>query len=185
MANELTKNNNDGSTGSLGGSTGSNNVTLTKEQWVEIQNLISKYKSAFGVEKPKRVLERTASVRFHNGKPVVKVDNVRQEMKNGKSTMVFDIYLIDDPKPITVEYLPFLNDSEQVTVKILNQHATEQITSAGEITARNPDPAHIKDWRGDRVELEVKKITYIADVEVENGIYAGLKFQIPTLALNM
>ena len=87
-------------------------VQIPKSQLEGILADIEKLKKGPVYEKPRRVTERIARLRFFNGKPVVWYGNVR-EIRNdklGKFIAFMDIKVLGVKDLIEVEYLKFLTE---------------------------------------------------------------------------
>ena len=104
-----------------------------------------------------------------------------------------DITLLGEDKPKQVNYLDFLNASDdfqgsRVNVEIKKQEAKEVVTSQGSGRTQNPDEANIsgknKNWRSEDTEFEVVSFEYTCDVEILDGELAGQSFTIPGNCLN-
>lgn len=161
-----------------------NVVTITTQQWQEVLNRLARAEQRGVVEKPKRITEHTATLRFCNDKAVVGFDNFREVMEEGRRIGYFDLTL-EDGEVLTVPYLEFLNEGNGEKVKIVSQKAHEQVKSFGTVRAINPDPKNQKTWDGGMIDLEVTTVTYQAEVEVIEGPHAGKKISVPTAALNV
>lgn len=165
-------------------------VQLTTEQWTEIMNRLDRAEQGSkGLQKPVRVTEHTAMVRFFNDKPVIKTSNYRERQVEGKWIAFFDLYLLGEDKPTNVEYIKFLNveleGAGTEKVKIIKQTATSHVKNYGQMTAVNPDPFNNKKFVGDMIDLDATSTTYVAEVEVcDDQLHAGLKFEIDTKSLN-
>ena len=156
---------------------------------IQLDALVSRLeileKRGQGIVKPKRVTERVASLRFHEGKPVVWYGNVREkkDKDTGKLVAWMDIKLFEREEPAslqTVEYLAFLNEHNSVQVKIVSKKMTEFRESAGVITTVNPDPAKIsgKSFQPQEVDAEVVRREYTSEVEVLEGPHKGELFTV-------
>ncbi len=163
----------------------SETITITRDQLKAfVQDEVAK---AIGskIEKPKRVTDRVAVIRIHEGKPVVSLNKVRERLVDGRQVAFCKIQTLGSPEEIEVGYLDFLNEAEKANVKILSQKATESVKSYGTIKAINPDPMNIKEWNGGNVDLEVTSVQYQAEIEVIDGDLAGQKYSVPTSCLNI
>lgn len=163
-------------------------VQLTKSQFDSIMADLSALKNRGAVKKPKRVTEHTATLRFHNDKPVVWYGNIRElkDKDTGRLVAWMDIKVLGSEKVINVPYLEFLNGNNRVQVKILKQTAEEIVKSFGNFRAENPDPAQIsnRNWRANEVEEEVRSYKYTSVVEVIDGEHTGEQYTISNDALN-
>ncbi len=166
----------------------SETITISKGQLQAfVQDAVAK---AMGskVEKPSRVKEHTAVVRYLDGQPVIKIAGLKERKVDGKNIGYINVTLLDGIVK-EVEYLPFLNETERMHVKILSQKAEQHITSGNmgnTVYAENPNPYEIKNFTSREIELEVVSYTYEANVEVTTeGEYLGNKFTIDTAFLNI
>ena len=163
-------------------------VQVPKKDWDGLLADMAALKNKRAPQKFKRITERTATIRFHEGKPVVWMGNVRdiKDPTNGKLVGFFDIKTFGSDKAETVNYLEFLNATNYFQVKILSQKAQEVEQSGGEFIPENPDPAKIasKSWSSGQVESVVRSYVYTAEVEVVDGPDAGKTFTVPSTALN-
>lgn len=160
-------------------------ITITKDQLSAfVQDEVAKALGA-KIEKPKRVTEHTAYIRFFEDQPVVGLANVRERLLDGKKVGFVDLNLLDGSVR-NVEYLNFLNESERETVSIIKQNAKQHVKNYGTVRAINPDPYNQKTWNGGMIDLEVTSYTYQADVEViSDGKRKGEKYSVSTEALNI
>lgn len=167
-------------------------VTLTRGQLDGILAELSNLKSRGATKKPKRVTDRTATLRFHEGKPVITYGQVREvkDPTTGRMVSYMEIETKSEEGPVkaTVGYLEFLNSANSYQVSIKSQKAEEVIQSLGTFQAQNPDEAKVgssaKGWRSREVENEVKTFRYIVDIEVLEGEYKGLTLTVSAEALN-
>ena len=174
-------------------------VTLTKGQLKGILSELDSLKNRGMIQKPKRVTEHYARLRYHEGKPVVWYGNVREKKDHdsGKFVTWMDIKLFEDPKAIPVLYLDFLNSrndyaNNAVQVAIKKQEVEEKIESLGRRQAENPNPATDpstgrpldSNWRPFEVEMEVTSREYTATIEVLEGSDRGKTFVLPSSCLN-
>lgn len=163
-------------------------VTMTEEQFQGLMQRIESVEIGKGIRKPKRVTEREATVRFYEGKPVIKYSNFKEKLEEGKRVGYIDITLYGEDKPVTVQYLNFLNNENNVVkVKILSQKAEEITEVQGKVRSRNPDEAGISSkspWQSNEVDLEVISYKYQVEVEVLDGEFKGQKYTFDAAALN-
>jgi len=167
------------------------NISIPKEQLDGLLARLDKLESANkGYERAKRVTDRVANVRFHNGMPVIGYGNYK-EIKD-KETLKFvgyiDLTLLDvksDKTSVeTVPYLEFLKQSNFSLVQIIKQTPNERVISHGFGTTINPNPHFDRKFESGPVEYLETKVEYVSDVEVLEGEFKGLKFSIPNNALN-
>lgn len=161
-------------------------VTITKGQLDGLLARLENLEVGRGIKKPKRVTEHEAYLRFYKEKPVVKLSNHKEMCDNfGKIRGFVDLTLLGADKPEIAEYLPFLNESNQVKVKILSQKAEEVVITQGKTRAQNPDPLNDKKFESGEIDLEVTSYQYTAEVEVIEGEHMGEKYTLDTRALNI
>lgn len=161
-------------------------VQITKGQLEGILAELDNLRKGQKLEKPKRVTDRVARLRFHNGKPVVWYGNVREikDNLNGKLVSFMDIKTLKSEELEKVEYLAFLNSNNAVNVSIKEQRAEKIIESQGKTLARNPNPHFNKKFEEFEYEEEVVSYQYEATVEVLEGEHKGEIFEVPTKCLN-
>ena len=161
-------------------------VTITRGQLDGILAELANLKKGQRFEKPKRVTEHTAYVRYEDDKPVVKYGQVkeRKDQSTGKMVAYMNVILAGVKEPKEVEYLAFLNSANQTQVKIISQNREECREVNGVMTAQNPDPHSNKSFQPREIELEVISRKYTATVEVLEGAHKGERFDISTSALN-
>lgn len=163
-------------------------VTMTQEQLSALLGRIANLESGQRVVKPTRVSDRTAVLRFYNGKPVVGLRGYREildETNNRVAVITLDLFGGDNLESVEVPYLSFLNEGNGEKVKIVKQEAQKHVKSDGQVRAVNPDPMNQKTWEGGLIDLEVVSYTYKADVEVIEGPHAGEKYTVPAECLNL
>lgn len=164
-------------------------VQVPKKEWDGLLADMAALKNKRAPQKVKRVTDRTATMRFHEGKPVVWIGNVRdiKDATNGRLVGFCDLKLFGGEKPVTVNYLEFLNSFNYFPVNIKKQTAHEVEQNSGEFTPENPDPAKIatKSFSAGQVENVVRSYTYTAEVEVTDGPDAGKTFTVPSTCLNI
>ncbi len=158
-------------------------MTITKGQWEALLHEVANLRSGTKVEKPKRVTDHTATLRFYGDKPVVKFSNFQEPLVDGRRVGFVDLTL-EDGEVVAVEYLAFLNEGNGEKVKIISQKATESVKNYGTVRAVNPDPKNQKTWDGGMIDLEVTSVSYQAEVEVIDGPHEGKKYSVPTTCLN-
>lgn len=136
----------------------------------------------------KRVTERIARLRFHEGKPVNKYKNYheKRDMMTGHDIAYMDIYLLGSDTPIEVLYLDFLTKPNYAQVLIKAQRVQESVESGGKITSENPDPHKVSGatYNPHAVDLEVVSEHRELTVEVLEGEFAGQTFVVSDEALN-
>lgn len=139
-----------------------------------------------GVKTPKRVTERVANLRLHDGKPVVGYGNVREirEKDTNKMVAFMDISLFGEKEPVKVNYLEFLNTPNFVQVLVKKQTAEEVVKNDGVMSAENPDPLNNKNFQSFETDMEVVSYRYTAEVEVLEGEQKGKTFTLPANCLN-
>ncbi len=158
-------------------------VTLTKGQLKGIFAELDALKGGF--KKPKRVTERYAHLRFHEGQPVVFYGNIREKLEptTGDKVAWMEIQTLDGVKH-TVKYLDFLNESNSVQVQILSQKAEEKTISQGEFETKNPNPHFDKKFQPRNEEFTVTSYEYEAKVKVTEGPHEGTEYVLGVEALN-
>ena len=159
-------------------------VTMTLGQLEAI--IDSRIKNRGVPQKPKRVTERIARIRIHEGQPVVWYGNVRskKDIENGEKILMMDIKCGEAQTKYTVPYLEFLNTPNSVQVQIKVMDVKEVEKSEGTVMAENPDPVHDKKFRPQEVEATVVTQERTATVIVLDGDLKGQEFVIPDAALN-
>lgn len=161
-------------------------ATITEGQLRGILDELKALKQGSKFERPKRVTDRVATIRYHEGSPVVWYGNVRElkDAATGKMIAYMDIKTVADDEAKTVEYLAFLNSSNSVQVQIKKQEAEQIIESQGRYTAHNPNEHFDKKWQNREVDLEVISYRYTATIEVLEGDDKGSEYEISVEALN-
>ena len=161
-------------------------VQVPKEQWEGILADVAKLKKGPIYERPRRVTERIARLRFFKGKPVIWYGNVREirNEKLGKFIAFMDIKVFGSKELIEVEYIKFLNERNWCEVLIKEQRAEEIIERKGRKRTINPDPVFNRKFQQIEVEDEVVSFEYEADVEVLEGEFKGEVFTVPASCLN-
>lgn len=158
-------------------------ITLTKGQ---LEAMIDDRIKNKGVpEKPRRVTDRTARLRFHNGQAVVKYANVREKLdvSTGRPLAWMDITL-EDGSVHTVPYLEFLNSQNSALVQIKRMQVEEVVVSEGSLRTQNPNPKDIKNWSGSEIEAVVTHENRVMEVVVLDGEYKGREIKVDGNALN-
>ena len=167
-------------------------VTMTKGQLKGLLDRVENLERGQKHERPKRVTEHFATMRIHEGKPVIWFGNVKEKWDDKLDKLVawMDIKLEGQDKPVTVEYLEFLNSPTSVRVEIKSQKAEEirELPKIGQTTAfENPDQGNwtgkFKSWQGGQ-DLEVVSFKYQAEIEILEGELVGKTFSIPSNCLN-
>src|SRR3990167_7285994 len=146
------------------------NLNITKEQLdAVVADAVKKALANRGAtEKPKRVTDRIAKVRFFKDKLVRGYGNVDDKRdERGKLVAYMDVTLDGEDKPERVEYLQFLDKTPQYRVMIKRVNIDEIIESEGEFRTVNPDEAKI-----DRKKVKT------SDIEVMEGPFQGQKFTV-------
>ena len=162
-------------------------VTMTRSQ---LEALIDeKIKNRSVPEKPKRVTDRIARVRFHEENPVISYSNVREKKDPDTAKQVWwmDIETLDKDGKITkfdVPYLGFLNTPNSVTVQIKRTELEVVETSEGRLNTVNPNPKDDKKFHGQEVDASVVTEKQTMTVIVLDGEYKGREFSISSDALN-
>lgn len=162
-------------------------VTVTKAQWDEVMSQLAQLRQQGKVEKPKRVTDRVATLRFYEGKAIIGASEVAERLIDGRLTGFVTLKLEDgeEVEMLYRDYVRFLNGSMGEKVKIIDQKATEHVKSYGKVRAINPDPVNVKTWDGGVIDLEVTSVSYLANVEVLEGEHAGQQYTVPTSVLNL
>lgn len=167
-------------------------VQVPKAQLEGLLGRLESLENKGKTQKPKRVTERVALLRVHEGKPVVAYKNVRDvfEAEKNKNVSYMDIYVLDEAEiagPVKVNYLKFLNDTNSVQVQIEKQDVEEKTVSQGVVKAQNPDPAKVtsKIWDSREIDLEVTQREYVATIKVLEGDLKDKVFRVPADALNV
>ena len=159
-----------------------NEIKLSREQLdAVVADAVKKALGSRGIEKPKRVTERIAKVRFHNDKLVRKYSNVEEQRdERGKLVAYVDITLDGEEKPDRVIYLNFLDKTPQYRVLIKKTYIEEVVESEGEFRTVNPDEAKIerKNFTSSVEVAEVTKKHKKSDIEVMEGPYQGQTFTV-------
>lgn len=161
-------------------------ITMTRSQ---LEGIVAEMIAKSGSpKKPQRVTDHVATLRFHEGRPVVQYGQVREVKENGEKVAYMNINVQEDgefvAEPIKVRYIDFLNDSNFSKVQILKQHAEKKEISHGEFHTQNANEVYDKKFQSELAEdLEVRYI-YTCDVEVLEGDLKGKKFTVPATALN-
>lgn len=180
--------NDSNTTGNTSPSPKSDTVTVSRNQLdAYIADAVAKAVGA-KVDKPKRVTNHTAVVRYHNGQPVVGLGNLVERKVEGRTIGYIKLTLLDGTVE-EVEYLKFLNESERQQVSIISQKATEHVTNGNQgrtIHAENPNPYEVKNWQSTQIDLDVVSYTYKATVKVlQDGDHLDEEFEIETAYLNI
>lgn len=172
-------------------------ITLTRTELEAIVDARVEKGLRGGVKPLKRVTTHTATMRVVDGKPVVEFGNVRQtkekDPRTGNLIATMDIKLLGEDKPRQVNYLDFLNASDdfqgtRVNIEIKKQEAKEVVSSQGSWRTQNSDEANVsgknKNWQSEDTDLEVVSYEYYFDIEVLDGDLKGQKFNVPNHCLN-
>lgn len=164
-------------------------VVVTRAEWEGLMGQIKNLTTGASTVRAKKVTSHTATLRFHEGKPVIWYGNVKEikEKDTGKLVAWMDIELQGVKEKLRVEYLDFLNSPNSVRVLIKEQKLKEIRQSEGIITTVNPDQAKISSktpWTPQEVEAEIVTRKYIATVEVIEGDHKGEVFILPNDCLN-
>ncbi len=166
-----------------------NEITITKEHLDSVvADAVKKALAGRGTqEKPKRVTERFAKVRFYKDKLVRKYDNVSERRNDmGRLVAYMDITLDGVEAPERVEYLNFLDKTRQYNALIKKVHYEEQVIiedpnhTGGTFKTVNSDEAGIerKNFQPIIVDAEVTKKVKTSDIEILDGPYAGQTFTV-------
>lgn len=158
-------------------------VQITKTQLSGLLDRIESLEKGSRFEKPKRVTERIARLRFHKDKPVVWYGNVREKRDAETEKMVayMDIKLYEQDKKETVKYLDFLNEANQYSVIKKSTEMKEFVESYGTFVPENPNPADesfTKRWSPGETEEEVIRREYVSVVEVLGGPHKGQVYTV-------
>ena len=159
-------------------------IEITRGQLQGLLSRMERLETGLTIDKPKRITERVATLRFHKGKPVIGYDNVIElkDSATGRLVSWMDVET-NDKKKERVGYLSFLNGDNKVSVVIKNQKAEKIVKNHGKMTAKNPDERD-KTWQPFETNEEVISYRYIATVEVTEGEHSGEVFEVPSSALN-
>jgi len=158
-------------------------VKITKTDLNNLFDRLESLERGSRFEKPKRVTERIAKLRFHKDKPVIWYGNVREKRDAETEKMVayMDIKLYEQDKKETVEYLGFLNSPNQYKVVKKSTDMREFTESFGTFIPENPNPADesfSKRWSTQETEEEVIRREYVSVVEVLDGPYKGQVYTV-------
>lgn len=158
-------------------------LTMTRAQLEAI--IDDKIKNRGVPQKPKRVTDRVARMRVHNGKVVIGYGNVkeRMDMNVGKPVAWMDITL-EDNSVVTVPYLDFLNSPNSVQVQIKLMSVEEVVTSEGYLKTQNPNPKDIKNWSSAEIEAAVTSEKRTVTVIILDGDLKGKELVVDSNALN-
>lgn len=163
-------------------------VQIPRAEWESLKADIEKIKTGRQFQKPKKVTEHFANIRFHDGKPVVWYGNVHEvkDKLTGKLVAYMDIKLDGEEGTERVEYLAFLNTPNSVKVEIKKQEAQQIVTSLGVRRAVNLDEAKIsgQKFAAREYEDEVVSYEYTATIEVIDGEHKGETYIVPSNCLN-
>jgi hypothetical protein len=162
-----------------------NTITITKKQFDALINRLEDVEKGHPFRRPERVKEHIAYLRSVDGKPVVKIGNAEESYNKAlnKTELKLPVYLKDETKPTLVDYLLFLNENNQIPVKVIKQTAIEKISSGG-IYPKH-DPATDKILPNEEVDLVVTTVDYEVEVEITDGELKGTKLTVPATALNI
>ena len=158
-------------------------ITMTVDQLNALVD--ERIKNRGIVEKPKRVTDRTARMRIHNGQAVVGFGQVKERMDAsiGRPMAWLEITL-EDGKVETVPYLEFLNSPNSVLVQIKRTQVEEIVKSDGYIHAQNPNPKDIKNWKDAEVEAVSTSEKRTMEVLILEGELKGKELTVDGNVLN-
>ncbi len=159
-------------------------VTITKKQFEALMSRLESVESGRTIKKPQRVRDHIAYLRTLEGKLIIKYGTAEEKFNKNttKWELKLPVYQVGESEPVVVDYMSFLNDANQVQVKIIKQVAVERVESAGLFPKRDIKTDNI--LPGDEIELEVRYVDYEVDVEILEGEQKGTVLTVSTTALN-
>lgn len=162
-------------------------VTMTKAQLEAI--IDDRIKNQRVPERPKRVTDRIARLRFYEDMPVTSYSNIKEkkDVDNGKLVAWMDITTLaknGETKKFTVPYLEFLNSGNSVQVQIKKVDIQVQETVEDKFSTVNPNPKDNKNWSSSEIEGAVTRETRTMDILVLEGDHKGEEYTVDSNALN-
>jgi hypothetical protein len=164
-------------------------VEVSEGKLNELLERLQRLEKGAVLTRPKRVTNHTAYIRTLNGRPIVGVGQAVAEIDpiTRRENLTLELTVLEEEgeKEVTVPYLAFLNEPNQVKVLIKEQKAHEKVTVTGYVNTSPTDPVNTKHFSSEEVPMEVKTITYDVTIEVLEGELKGLELTVPNDALNI
>lgn len=160
-------------------------VSVSKETLSALMDRLSRLEKGGTTIKPRRVTEKTAFVRVFEGKPVVDFKKTFTKRNEDNKEILMAKFIVDNngkQEEVEQVYLDFLNNCPAEQVKIVKQEADEKEINQG--TVRPLDEATDR-FKDSHVELIVKTVDYMSEVEFLGGDLVGKTIKVPNKVLNM